>query len=87
MQKLAQEDRLNEIFDYIYIGKGKFATDPNPVSEFCDCPLCQQTENIPQVSKAYLHHLFKIGDGSAFRLASLHNLRVYTQVMEILGKD
>lgn len=86
LQKLAQEDRLNEIFDYIYIGKGKFATDPSAVSEFCDCPLCQQTKNIPQVSKAYLHHLFKVGDGSAFRLASLHNLRVYTQLMEILGK-
>lgn len=87
LEKLSKEDRLIEIFDYCYISKGQFATDTSAVSEFCDCPICQKTANIPQVSKAYLHHLFKIGDGSAFRLASLHNLRVYTQLMEILGKD
>ncbi len=87
LEKLAKEDRLNEIFDYCYISKGQFATDISAVSEFCDCPICQKTNDIPQVNKAYLHHLFKIGDGSAFRLASLHNLRVYTQLMEILGKD
>ena len=87
LEKLSKENRLSEIFDYCYISKGQFATDIGAVSEFCDCPICQKTTDIPQVSKAYLHHLFKIGDGSAFRLASLHNLRVYTQLMEILGKD
>lgn len=87
LEQLAKEDRLGEIFDYIYIGKGKFATDKQAVSEFCDCPICQKTDDIPQVSKAYLHHLFKVEDGSAFRLASLHNLRTYTKVMEILRKD
>ncbi len=87
LEKLSKEDRLSEIFDYCYIGKGQFATDTSGVSEFCDCPICQKTNEIPQVSKAYLHHLFKIGDGSAFRLASLHNLRVYTQLMEILSRD
>jgi len=87
LEKLSKEDRLSEIFDYCYINKGQFATDTRAVSEFCDCLICQKTNDIPQVSKAYLHHLFKIGDGSAFRLASLHNLRVYTQLIEILGKD
>lgn len=87
LEKLSKEDRLSEIFDYCYIGKGQFATDTNAVSDFCDCPICQKTVDVPQVSKAYLHHLFKIGDGSAFRLASLHNLRVYTQLMEILSRD
>jgi len=87
LEKLSKEDRLSEIFDYCYINKGQFVTDASGVSEFCDCPICQKPNDIPQVSKAYLHHLFKIGDGSAFRLASLHNLRVYTQLMEILSKD
>lgn len=87
LEKLNKEDRLSEIFDYCYISKGQFSSNTKAVSEFCDCPICQKNNNIPQVSKAYLHHLFKIGDGSAFRLASLHNLRVYTQLMEILGKD
>lgn len=87
LKKLAEENRLDEIFDYIYIGKGKFATDSKAISEFCDCPICRQTDKVPQVSKAYLHHLFKVEDGSAFRLASLHNLRTYTQVIEALRRD
>ena len=87
IQKLTKENRLSEIFDYCYISKGQFATDTSAVSEFCDCPICQKTNSLPQVSKAYLHHLFKIGDGSAFRLASLHNLRIYARLMEVLGKD
>lgn len=84
LRKLAETNRLSEIFDYIYIGKGQFATNNQAISEFCDCPICQKNELTPQVSKAYLHHLFKIGDGSAFRLASLHNLRTYTKTIEIL---
>ena len=86
LEKLNLENRLSEIFDYIYIGKGKFATDNKGVSEFCDCPICKKTKDIPQVSKAYLHHLFKIEEGSAFRLASLHNLRTYTQLIEALRR-
>lgn len=84
LQELAAEDRLSEIFDYLYISKGQHTTDLAPVSEFCDCPICQKNDGTPQVSKAYLHHLFKISDGSAFRLASLHNLRTYARVMEVL---
>lgn len=86
LKKLTQENRLNEIFDYTYIGKGKFATDNSAVSQFCDCTLCKKTDDIPQVSKAYLYHLFKIEDGSAFRLASLHNLRTYTLLIEALRR-
>lgn len=86
LKKLTEENRLNEIFDYTYISKGKFATDNEAVSEFCDCPICRKTDGVPQVSKAYLHHLFKIEDGSAFRLASLHNLRTYVKVIEILRR-
>ena len=40
-----------------------------PIEEGCDCPACSRH------SAAYLHHLFKVGDASAERLATLHNLR------------
>ncbi len=86
LSELAAADRLDEVFDYLYMGKGKLATDAGAISEFCDCPLCRQTDGVPQVSRAYLHHLFKIGDSSAWRLASLHNLRTYVKVMEVLRK-
>ena len=32
-------------------------------------------------SRAYLHHLFKVGDTSAERLATLHNLRFYVRLV------
>jgi queuine tRNA-ribosyltransferase len=86
LKLLTTENKLDEIFAHLYIGKGQFATDTQAVSEFCDCPLCQKKLGQPQVSRAYLHHLFKIGDGSAFRLASLHNLRTYTLLIEALRR-
>jgi queuine tRNA-ribosyltransferase len=33
---------------------------------------------------AYLHHLFKVGDASAERLATLHNLRFYVRLFALL---
>lgn len=87
LEQLNHENRLGEVFGHLYIGKNKFATENIPVSEFCDCPLCQKNQDNPQVSRAYLNHLFKIADGSAFRLASLHNLRTYSRLIEILRKD
>lgn len=91
---LAESNKLDEVFGFIYLNKSQLATDTMAVSEYCDCPICSSTADksttanaptdIPQVSRAYLHHLFKIGDSSAHRLASLHNLRTYARVMEIL---
>jgi queuine tRNA-ribosyltransferase len=49
-----------------------------PVDEWCDCACCAH------YSMAYLHHLFRIRDGLAFRLATIHNLRFYARLMEIL---
>ncbi|MBI2414510.1 queuine tRNA-ribosyltransferase family protein [candidate division WWE3 bacterium] len=65
-------------YDYIYINKSKYATDESFLSALCDCPTCKN------YSKAYLHHLFKIGDNSAMRLATIHNLRTYTKLIEYL---
>jgi queuine tRNA-ribosyltransferase len=49
-----------------------------PVEDGCDCPLCARH------TAAYLHHLFKVGDLSAERLATLHNLRFYTRLFGLL---
>ena len=83
LEILVKENRLNEIFDYLYIGKAKYAEDFTAISKNCDCPLCKNNE----VSKAYLHHLFKVTDGAAFRLASLHNLRTYNLLIEALRRE
>ena len=50
----------------------------HPVDARCDCILCKNH------SRAYLHHLFKVGDPYALRLATAHNLRFYGRLMELL---
>jgi len=62
----------------LYIRDDAHHRDPGPVSEHCDCPCCRRA------SRAYLHHLFAIRDRLAWRLATLHNLRVYTMLIDRL---
>ena len=59
--------------------KEKYYKDMSPVSEACDCLLCRR------YSKAYLAHLFRVGDFTAGRLATIHNLRFYSILMEKLS--
>lgn len=67
-------------FDYHYYSpKDKDLINNERVSEVCDCLLCKN------YSKGYLTHLFKIKDASAWRLATIHNLRFYSMLMERLG--
>ena len=65
-------------YSYLYINKVEHQDSSEPISPFCDCLTC--TNN----SRAYLHHLFKIKDSTAFRLATIHNLRFYTRLIERL---
>jgi queuine tRNA-ribosyltransferase len=67
-------------FGFLDIGKEKNTRDFRPIEEDCDCHTCQ---NYP---RAYLHHLFEIGDYLAGRLATIHNLRVYTRLIQELRK-
>lgn len=53
----------------------KYMADPAPISESCGCPVCRS------FSKAYLRHLFKADEVLALRLAVLHNLYFYNELM------
>lgn len=64
--------------NYINIGNSSYKLDDSPIEQNCDCLTCKN------YSKAYLHHLFKIKDTSAYRLATIHNLRFYTRLIESL---
>lgn len=68
--------RGTDWFGYVYPGDDKHVKSAQPVSRFCDCPLCTR------YSLGYLHHLFKLNDSLYFRLATIHNLRFMTQLME-----
>ena len=65
-------------YSHLFIMDERYTRDNEPISRFCDCHTCRTT------SRAYLHHLFNINDASALRLASIHNLRMYTMLIERL---
>jgi queuine tRNA-ribosyltransferase len=60
------------------IHDARYRVDHRPVEDGCDCPACTRH------SRAYLHHLFKVGDHGAERLATLHNLRFYVRLVQEL---
>jgi queuine tRNA-ribosyltransferase len=68
-------------FSYLYISDEKFLKDRRPVSEHCDCPTCSR------YSRGYLHHLFKTGEVSFQRLATIHNLRFMVQLTASLQAE
>ncbi len=65
-------------YSYFSPQKGKYGSDTEPVSRACDCLLCAN------YSRAYLNHLFKVEPVAAKRLATIHNLRFYSLLMEKL---
>lgn len=75
-------DKINLKKKYFYSfykpDRNIYQKDKKPVSRACDCLLCTN------YSRAYLYHLFKIKEQSAFRLATIHNLRFYSILMELL---
>lgn len=75
-RKVDLYDKAN--FNYLYIKREVFTRDMRPICEDCDCYTCKN------YTRAYLHHLFKIEDTLAFRLATIHNLRHYSKVIELL---
>ena len=63
-------------YRFVYVRDEKHKRDQGPVSSACDCLCCRH------YSLAYLHHLFDIGDPLGLRLATMHNLRFYTLLLE-----
>lgn len=67
-----------KFYSYYSPDKEKYYRDSSPVSTACDCLLCTR------YTKSYLAHLFRVGDMTAGRLATIHNLRFYSILMEKL---
>ncbi len=62
------------------INNAKYETDELPIDEHCDCPVCQN------FSRAYIRHLIKSGEMLGMRLAVIHNLYFYNNLMETIRK-
>ena len=73
--------REKDFYSYLYILDDKYINDTMAVSSSCDCFCCNN------YSKSFLRHLFKVNDPLALRLASIHNLRFYSILMELLQNE
>lgn len=63
-------------FGKINLFNAKFETDPRPIEEGCQCPVCQH------YSRAYIRHLLKAKEMLGMRLCVMHNLYFYNTMME-----
>ena len=63
------------------INNAKYELDNNPIDAKCDCPVCQN------FSRAYIRHLLKSGEMLGMRLAVLHNLYFYNNLMEVIREQ
>ena len=71
----ARNGTLFTSFGRLNIKNAKFKEDPKPLDEECTCYTCQN------YTRAYLNHLYRSGEMTYFRLASLHNLHYYLNLM------
>lgn len=80
-QSITTLNLSSKFWNYLHIGDQRYFRDAAAISPVCDCSTCLN------YSRAYLHHLFNIGDSLGSRLATIHNLRFYTQLIEILRQQ
>lgn len=66
--------------DRIDITKAEFRDDTSPIDPECECFTCKNH------SRSYLHHLFKSEELLAYRLATLHNLHFFLNLMKEIRK-
>lgn len=74
----ARNARHGKLFTWrgtVNIKNEKYKTDPLPIDPDCGCPICRS------FSRAYLRHLFAAGEMLAMRLAVMHNLWFYNELM------
>ena len=57
------------------VGSRAFRDDSRPIDSTCTCPVCATH------SRAYLRHLFHVGEHLAFTLGSLHNTHFLLQLV------
>ena len=72
----ARNGTLFTSFGKVSIKAARFKQDPLPIDPECNCMVCKT------YSRAYLCHLFRAKELTYFRLATIHNLYYYLNLME-----
>jgi queuine tRNA-ribosyltransferase len=74
----ARNGHLFTRYGDIKIRNARYKNDTQPLDESCDCYTCRH------FSRAYLHHLFRVGEILGAQLNTIHNLRYYQTLMREL---
>jgi queuine tRNA-ribosyltransferase len=72
--------KSKNFYQAINITNAKFKKDFKTIDPNCDCYTCRN------YTRAYLRHLFAVGEPLAGRLATIHNLKFYQDLMKSLRK-
>lgn len=72
----ARNGTLFTSFGKLSIKNAGFISDHEPIDPKCDCYTCKR------YSRGYLNHLFRARELTFFRLASIHNLHYYLNLMK-----
>jgi queuine tRNA-ribosyltransferase len=62
-------------FGDLRLRNARYRDDPSPIDEQCGCYTCRN------FSRAYVHHLQKVNEILGARLATIHNLHYYLELM------
>lgn len=67
--------RNDKFYNTLHITNEKFKNDFSPLDKNCSCPTCKN------YTRAYLRHLFIAGEPLGARLATIHNVYFYLELM------
>ncbi|MBU4056652.1 tRNA-guanine transglycosylase, partial [Patescibacteria group bacterium] len=73
--------KSKNFYSAIHITNKKFTVDFSPIDKTCDCYTCQN------YTRAYLRHLFITKENLGLRLATIHNLKFYLDLMKKIRED
>lgn len=61
-------------YDVLHLKSNRYKYDRNPIDKHCNCQTCKT------VTRAYLRHLIRINEPAGYRLATIHNLKHYSNI-------
>ncbi|MCB0983806.1 MAG: queuine tRNA-ribosyltransferase family protein, partial [Ilumatobacter sp.] len=59
----------------LHVKAARYADDDGPIDATCECEVCARH------TRGYLRHLFQVGEPTALRLVSMHNIAWTLQLM------
>jgi queuine tRNA-ribosyltransferase len=69
----------SRFYSILSLADPRWTRDARPIDPECDCPCCAR------FSRGYLCHLLKLEEPLGLRLATLHNLRFFSALLETLA--